>query len=108
MSAAIGPKRDRKAPFRFLVSGKVSLPATLAGQKAAACQGGRVLVTVKAGRRKVATRRASLDSSCGYQVTVRLSKKAVRKAKRLTFTVRFLGNAQLKARSAKKLTARVG
>jgi Ca2+-binding RTX toxin-like protein len=107
VSAFLGPQRDRRAPFRFLVSGTVVLPDEWRTLTSAVCgAGGRVLVQARIGKRVVRTRRVGIDRDCGFEAVMRLS--ARRRAKRVTFTVRFLGNRFLTARGAGVLRGRMG
>lgn len=90
LSASTTPRRDRRRPFRFTTSGKLTLPPALS--PALACNG-RVSVTVKTGGNTISTRRVRLSRACTYRsrVTFRVPRRLVRR--RLTVTARFGGNA---------------
>jgi hypothetical protein len=63
-----------------------------------------VTITAKAGRRKVASRRARLARNCEYARTVRLRS---RPASRLRFSARFNGNRSTLTRSSRSRSARL-
>lgn len=102
--------RDRKAPYRYALSGRLRLPA---GAPAAACRGVRVTVRVT-GRRKgrtrtLATQRATTDSGCAWRATVRLTAKAVRGTKgRLRATITPGRTAALESRGSRGVALRAG
>jgi Ca2+-binding RTX toxin-like protein len=113
ISAAVGPRRDRRAPYRFLISGQVGLPAAFAPFRAQVCgAGGTVSVQTKVGSRTVSTRRVRLDRDCQYDITVVFSSKRRlmrnRNSARLKFTARFLGNRYLQPRAARAVFGRAG
>jgi phospholipase C len=100
-SARAKPRRDRRAPFAFVLSGKLTPPS------GAAC-GGRVSVSVHAGRKAVTTRRAALRSSCAWSLKLRFGNRRRLGRGRLTLKPRFLGTAAVLPRSAKTLKVRAG
>jgi hypothetical protein len=104
LSLGAKPKRDRKLPFRFVFSGKLT-PA------AGTTCSGKVVVTVKRGSKTVAKRTATLASSCTWTATVTFKnrrKLGKTPSGKLTATARFGGNAALNAKSSKALTVRFG
>jgi hypothetical protein len=63
---------------------------------------------VKKGRRIVLRRRVPVTASCRFKARIRLTRRRVGKAGRLTVTVRFSGNASLTAKTARTLKLRYG
>ena len=92
-TANVRPLRDTAKPFRFVTTGRLTLPTGMS--RAAGCKG-RVQVQVKAGRKTISARRHTLRSTCRYRgrVTFKNAKRFDRSG-RLKFSVRFLGNAEL-------------
>jgi hypothetical protein len=85
------------------IRGRLNIPAGIS--PATACQG-KVFLTVKRGRRTLASRNATVRPSCRFSKTVTLPRGRVGGARRLTVVVRFGGNAQLGLRT-KTLHVRV-
>jgi len=107
LSVRIAPARDRVAPFRFVVSGALGLPRGT--RRPAACQGGRVLVQVKAGSKTISTRRAAIDFNCRYRMRLSFANaRGFGRSGRLKITVRFLGNDRLAPLGASARFARAG
>ncbi len=104
-TARISPRRDRRAPYRFTISGAVRRPAGIA---ASACKRGRVSVQTKVGSKTISTRRVTLKSNCTYRVAVTFSNRQRLGRGRLTLRVRFLGNARFKPAGPRTLSARAG
>lgn len=106
LSATVTPSSDRRAPFRFRTSGKLTLPKGIT--RAVGCTG-RVSVQVKRGGTTISTRRVSLRKDCTYRSTVSFatSKRFGRTIKRLRFTARFLGNTRVAPVTAKSRYVRV-
>ncbi|HEX8085465.1 MAG TPA: M14 family metallopeptidase [Solirubrobacteraceae bacterium] len=98
---SVKPRRDRRRPYRFTVTGRVVPPNGLSA--ASACAGGRAAVTLKAGKRNVARRVVKLRG-CSFKVRVTSRKRA----RKLRVGVRFLGSDGLEAASARQLTVRAG
>jgi hypothetical protein len=95
------PARDRSAPYSFLMSGRVKLPARVSAKQG--CHG-TVTVTAKAGGRTVSRRRLSLrHHRCTFRVRLRFGS---RPAAKLKLGARFGGNTVLRARSARSRTVR--
>lgn len=106
ITATLRPQRDRRAPYRFTVSGRVTLPSGVT--PAQGCGQGRVSVQYKAGRKTISNRRASLRRSCTYRSTVRFrNAKRFGRRGRLAVRVRFLGNDRLKPQKVRTLRPRV-
>jgi len=106
VTATTTPSRDRTAPYRFRTRGRVNLPANVT--RGQACRAGRVAVTFKVVRKTISNRRVALRRDCRFvsRVTFRNPERLGRG--RLRVSVRFLGNAVLKARSTKRRTVRAG
>lgn len=104
-TARVLRSRDRRAPYRFTVSGRVRLPAKVGNS---ACSGGRVSVQTRVGARSISTKRATLRSNCTYQLTVTFANRRNLGSGRLTLRVRFLGTARLNAAGPRNLSARAG
>ena len=104
LSLSAKPKRDRRLPFKFTFSGKLTPTA------GAACSG-KVTLTVKRGKKTVARKTTTLSSSCGWKATVTFKnrKKLGRtRTGKLTAKARFAGNAALYAKSSKAMAVRYG
>ena len=105
LSARVTPPRRLRAPYRFRMTGKLTLPTGVS--RAVGCRG-RVTVRVLRGRTTVATRRPSLTSTCTYSVRISFaSRRTFRASKRLRFTARFGGNTRVLPVTAKSRYARV-
>lgn len=95
-------KRLRRGGVQVRVRGTLSLPA---GTPAAVCvKGGTVALQIQAGKRTLSVRRVRLAKDCSYDVRVRFaSARRFGKAKRLTVSARWNGNAAVgTAASAEK------
>ncbi|CAA9510278.1 MAG: hypothetical protein AVDCRST_MAG67-2675 [uncultured Solirubrobacteraceae bacterium] len=96
MTARVTPTRDRRAPYRYTVSGRIIRPA---GTGPSACRDGRVSAQWKTARgTTLSTRRVTLSSACTYRISVTFQNKRRLGAGRLKVRVRFLGNARLQPR----------
>jgi Ca2+-binding RTX toxin-like protein len=100
----LSPSRDRKAPYKFNLSGKLTLPDVVS--RSQGCNGGQVSISVKAGSKTVATRRATLSRVCEYRLRVTFNHRPSRKTSRLKFSARFAGNDVMSAKSASSRTGR--
>ncbi len=101
LSLVASPKRARRAPYRFTLSGKLTVPA-----QAGSCSG-RVAIRIKRGTRTLSSRTVAVKSNCSYRVTVKLSARAAGPAK-LTVQASFQGNQGLLPKSAKSVSVRTG
>lgn len=100
VTARTTPGRDRRAPFRFLTTGRVVLPSAV--RSAVGCDEGVVAVRVKAKRKTISTRRTTLKSNCTFASRVSFrDRRRFTRSGRLRFQVRFTGNDVLTARSAR-------
>jgi hypothetical protein len=102
VSLGVSPRRDTSTPYRFTLSGKVTLPAGVT--TAQGCRG-TVVLRITRGRRSVAATNAPLRSDCTYSRA--LGVRAA-DAGSLRATARFNGNAVIRPRSASAVTARAG
>jgi hypothetical protein len=101
----VTPGRDRRSPYRFTTTGRLTRPA---GVSAAAGCSGKVRVTFKSGRLTVSSRLATVTRACTYRSTVTFRiKRRVRRNAPLKTTVRFAGNARLLPARATVKTVRV-
>jgi dipeptidyl aminopeptidase/acylaminoacyl peptidase len=106
VSRKASPRRDRKAPFRYVFSGRVGLPS---GVQAADGCSGSVAIQVKNGRRTVRSTRANLSRSCAYRKVVSLSARRLRATRgKLKATITFRGNGVLTSRRARTLSVPFG
>jgi len=106
---AVSPRRDRRLPLRFAVSGRLRVPAGV--ELASACKG-RMTVTLARRAKTVATKKPRLRlraGRCTYstRVVLRSRKRIGTRTRKLTIGARFPGNAVLRARSAKRISVRV-
>jgi hypothetical protein len=99
--ASVKPARDRSKPFVFKLKGRLTPPA------GAACTG-KVSVAVRAGKKLVTTRKASLPATCAWSLGLKLTSKKRLGNGRLTLRPRYLGSAAVLARNAKALHVRAG
>lgn len=105
LSASVSPKRDRRAPFRFTLSGRLTFAASVS--RAAGCKG-RVTVRIKRGTRTISTRRVSINSACRYRLRISYAdRRRLGRSAALRLQARFGGNTVLKPRSAKTVVARI-
>ncbi len=98
------PKRGRAT--RLTVSGVLTLPRT---RPAPRCSG-KVQVRALAGKRVVASTKTSLSrrkGACRYTAVLRPKAAKVKRAKVLTVTARFMGNAQMRPRASRAAKVRV-
>jgi 6-phosphogluconolactonase (cycloisomerase 2 family) len=108
LSFSAKPKRDRKLPFKFTFSGKLTLPA---GVSAAQGCTGKVALRVKRGKKTVLKKSAKVSSACKWKVVATFKNRKKLGKKRsgtLTATARFGGNAAVLAKSAKAVKVRFG
>lgn len=98
VTAVSTPKRDRRAPYVYAISGRVQ--GTFAVDSATCT--GTVRISVRLGRRTLATKRPRLDSRCRFHSTIRIgiSKLPVHRSTRLSGVIRFLGSGNLAPSSA--------
>jgi hypothetical protein len=103
VTSTVTPARDRRAPFKYKVRGKLIRPPSVSPSRG--CRGS-VTIRFKAGRKLVLLRRARVKGTCRYGVRVRVRLRAHPRILRVS--VRFGGNTVLKARSAPVRKVRAG
>jgi dipeptidyl aminopeptidase/acylaminoacyl peptidase len=105
LSVRSTPKRDRRRPFGFTVSGRLAVPAPLTA--ASACSGG-VTVRFKAGSKTIALRRVSVSRTCRFsrRFTFRDARRFGGRPS-LRVQARFDGNARLLPARARMISVRV-
>jgi Ca2+-binding RTX toxin-like protein len=101
LTLKLNPGRDTRAPYRFQVTGNLTLPPFVS--RTQGCQGAEVSIIVRAGSKIVATRRLTLSRVCGYQRRIDFSS---RPGTRPRFTAKFLGNDVVQPISAPSKTGR--
>jgi 6-phosphogluconolactonase (cycloisomerase 2 family) len=104
VSLTAKPKRDRTLPFKFTFSGKLT-PAV-----GTTCSG-KVVVTVKRGKKTVAKKTATVASTCKWKAVVKFKNRKKLGKKRsgsLTAKARYGGNAAMTAKSSKTVKVRFG
>ena len=99
LSARATPTRARRLPYRFTLTGRLTLPA---GVGPSACRNGRIAAQVKAATKTISTRRATLDAKCRYTIRLTFTKRTRLGTGRLKVTVRFLGTARLSPLAARR------
>lgn len=95
--------RDRRAPYRFTVSGKLT--------GAAACAGEVVSLKAVLGGTTVATKQATVSAACAYRATFTVKKpkgKLPKAGRAVVVTLQTGGTATLLRAKAKKLNLRIG
>lgn len=110
LSLRAAPTSDRRAPFRFRLSGDLGLPL---GIGAVAGCSGRVRLDVRGGGRRVlrtTARLRTVGSRCAYSRTVTVPRGALGRAssRRLRVDARFAGTPLLQPKRSRALTLRVG
>ncbi len=107
LTVRVTPRRDRRLPFRYVFSGRLRLPTSVAASRGCS---GRVTIQAKRGKRNVATRRARLSRSCRYRKVILFkSTRRLRASKgRLRVTTTFRGNAVLSSKRGAKKVVRFG
>ena len=107
LSVRVKPRRDRTLPFRYVFSGRLRLPTSVAASRGCS---GRVTIQVKRGKRQVATRLARLSRSCRYRKVVSFrSTRRLRASKgRLRVTTTFRGNTVLSSKRGAPRVVRFG
>lgn len=103
VSLKVTPKTDKRAPFSFKASGKVTPPASVS--QALGCADGIVAIQVKAGRKTLSNRRVKLTKSCTFSQKVSFrSRQRFAKNGKLKFTARYAGNDVLDNATSKSTT----
>jgi photosystem II stability/assembly factor-like uncharacterized protein len=85
LTATARPRRDVRAPFRFVVTGRVKPPAGV--PRAEVCTK-KVTVTTRAGGRLVAKQKVAVKRNCSFKAVVTIKNRAkIRRAAALFITV---------------------
>jgi hypothetical protein len=101
LSLKLSPSRDARAPYRFHLSGHLTLPAVVA--RSQGCTGATVTLSAKVGGKTVTTRRATVTRTCDYATRVTFGH---RPGTRIRFTARFEGNAVMQPKTSPAKTGR--
>jgi phosphodiesterase/alkaline phosphatase D-like protein len=104
LTSSVKPRRDRSAPYRYRVRGRLILPSGVAGT---ACRG-RVTIRFKLRGKTVRLTRTRVRSNCTYSKRVRVRVKVRSRARTLRVSVRFTGNGDLRPKSAPTRRVRAG
>lgn len=94
------PSRDRRAPYRFTVTGTLQLPANVS--RADACDG-RVTVDAKLKAKRVARKTATVTSTCTFKTTLVVKRKGT-----VSLTAAFAGNASVSGVNARAVKVKAG
>jgi hypothetical protein len=100
LTLAATPKRDRRAPYRFTVTGTLQLPGSVA--KATGCTG-KVTVVAKLKAKRVARKTATVTSACTFKTAFTSSRKGS-----LSITAAFGGNASVSGVNARAVKVKAG
>ena len=93
---------DTTAPFTFVTTGKLIKPRAVSARRA--CRG-KVLVQVKSPKKTISARRVSLKRNCTYRSQVTFTtRNRFHSNGKVRFVVRFLGNADVRRKSARTQT----
>jgi chitinase len=106
ISFSVAPTRDRKAPFRYVLTGRVKPPK---GTSASACRANaRVAARVTRSPRSklVGTKRTTLSDKCRFRVKLFFAKRTGNGRMRVAVT--YAGNGVLKAAKSKSRSLRAG
>lgn len=87
-------RRLKSGAVRFAIKGKITLPASVTPSQG--CRG-KVSVTIKRGKRTIFAKRLKITGKCRFAKTLTLKRSKVKKARRLSMTLRFNGNSALAA-----------
>jgi hypothetical protein len=100
LSLKATPKRDRRAPYRFAISGRLQLPSGASPSDAAR---GKVTVDAKLKGKRVARKTTTVDSAGRFKTTITLPRKGS-----ASITAKFAGNARVASVSARAISVRAG
>jgi hypothetical protein len=104
LTASVKPRRDRNAPYRYRIRGRLILPG---GVASTACRG-RVTIRFKLRGKTVRLTRTRVRSTCTYSKRVRVRVRVGSRARTLRVSVRFAGNGDLRPKSAPTRRVRAG
>jgi hypothetical protein len=99
-------RRDRRRPYSFTVTGRLTPPT---GMTASAACVGQVHVQFKRGTKTISARRRNVRPNCSWRSSVSFARRSrVGRSGRLKVTVRFLGNDVLAPAQARTFRVRAG
>jgi hypothetical protein len=101
----VSPKRDRTAPYKFLLKSTLTPPAGVAAKTACT---GKVAITVKAGKKTVAKRSVVLRAKCTWSLRLTFANRRKLGNGRLSISTSYLGNKLVRVTAATKLAVRAG
>jgi hypothetical protein len=97
------PSRDRRAPYSFRLTGKVTRPGAVSPSQGC---GGTVSITAKRGTKTISTHRVSVSTrTCEFRSTFTWKKRPTSSVR---FQAKFNGNDALSTAASKTRTARLG
>jgi hypothetical protein len=102
MTLTLRPSRDRKAPYAFSLSGKITRPDPVSPSQGCT---GTITFSAKKGAKVFQSKRVSLTRTCEYKTTFSFK---TRTASRVRFQAKFGGNEVLSGASSKTRSARLG
>jgi hypothetical protein len=98
---------DRHVPYAYRVHGRMILPEGLS-QRAACRTRGTVTITATTVHKVIARHRVTVSAACTYTSTFRLTATQLPSSGRASFSMRYAGNQQLRARQARTLNVLYG
>ena len=102
MTLTLKPSRDRKAPYAFSLTGKITRPDPVSPSQGCS---GTITFSAKRGTKLITSKRVSLTRTCEYKTTFSFK---TRTAPSVKFQAKFGGNEVLTTASSKTRTARLG
>ncbi|HEY6890256.1 MAG TPA: Ig-like domain-containing protein [Solirubrobacter sp.] len=102
MTLTLRPSRDRKAPYAFSLTGKITRPDPVSPSQGCT---GTITFSAKRGSKLISSKRVGLTRTCEYKTTFSFK---TRTASSVHFQAKFGGNEILSGISSKSRTARLG
>ncbi len=102
MTLSLRPSRDRRAPYSFSMTGKITRPDPVSPSQGCS---GTITFTAKKGSKVFQSKRVALTRTCEYRTTFSFK---TRTARSVRFQAKFGGNEVLSGASSKTRTARLG
>jgi hypothetical protein len=102
MTLSLKPSRDRRKPYKFSLSGRITRPETVSPSQGCS---GSITFSAKRATKLITSRRVRLTRTCEYKATFTFRTRA---ASRVRFQAKFSGNEVLSEASSKVRTARLG
>jgi len=105
LGAKVKPSTAKKFPYRYAVTGKITLPAGVTARQGCV---GKVTLTITRGKKKLASTSATVTAKCAWKakLTLRTRKLVPGRSGKLAITPAFGGNNALNKYTAKPLTIR--